>query len=244
MDARGLDGNALAHCTFRPIASTYDRYAFLLSFGQDARWRRFLVERLAASPDDRVLDVACGTGAIARAVARRSGCSVVGIDLSAEMLAEAKRRIAAAGLEGRVELAQGRAEELPFPDASFDAVTFGYLLRYVDDPRATLAELARVVRRGGRIAGLEFAVPTQPLLRAAWRGYVRFGLPALGALVSRGWRDVGHVLDETIEPFYRRYPLERQLEDWRAAGVEDVRVRRLSLGAGVVVWGTRGARAR
>ena len=238
VDEPGPDGNALAKRTFRPIAETYDRYASLLSFGQDARWRRFLLDRVPVSPGARVLYVACGTGAISMGLAQRYGCAVVGVDLSPEMLAEARRRIVSAGLEERIQLAEARAEDLPFDDASFDAVTFGYLLRYVEDPRATLAELARVVRPGGRIAGLDFAVPPGSLPRAAWRVYVRYGLPALGALVSDGWRDVGRVLDRTIEPFHRRYPLARQLEDWRAAGVVDVRSQLLSLGGGVVVWGT------
>jgi demethylmenaquinone methyltransferase / 2-methoxy-6-polyprenyl-1,4-benzoquinol methylase len=233
-------GNALALRVFAPIAGTYDRYAALLSFGQDPRWRRFLVERVDASPSDTVLDVACGTGAIALALARRYGCAVVGVDQSAEMLAEGRRRVAAAGLAARVRLEQARAESLPFPDAGFDALTFGYLLRYVDDPAATLAELARVVRPGGRMAALDFGVPPGPAARALWRAYVGIGLPALGRLVSPGWMDVGRVLRESIPSFYERYPLERQLADWEAAGIADVRACRLSLGGGVVVWGTRG----
>ena len=232
-------GNALALRLFAPIAGSYDRYAALLSFGQDPRWRRFLVERVDAAPDATVLDVACGTGAIALALARRYGCAVVGIDQSAEMLAEGRRRVEAAGLGELVRLEKGRAESLPYPDASFDALTFGYLLRYVADPAATLREVARVVRPGGRVAALDFGVPPAPPARALWRVYVGIGLPTLGRLVSPGWRDVGRVLRESIPSFYERYPLERQLADWRAAGVRDVRARRLSLGGGVVVWGTR-----
>ncbi len=230
----------LALRLFAPIASTYDRYAFLLSFGQDARWRRFLVERIAARPDDTILDVACGTGAIALALLRRYGCSVVGVDASPEMLAAGRRRVAAAGAEARVRLEQGRAEALPFHDGEFDGLTSGYLLRYVADPAATVHELARVVRPGGRIASLDFFVPPSRLVRAAWRPYVGALLPALGGLVSPGWREVGRLLRESIPSFYERYPLERQLADWRAAGIVDVRAQPLSAGGGVVVWGTRG----
>ena len=97
----------------------------------------------------------------------------------------------------------------------------------------------RVVRPGGRVAALDFAVPGNAAARALWRAYVGLGLPALGALASPGWREVGRVLRESIPSFYARYPLERQLADWRAAGVGDVRARTLSLGGGVVVWGTR-----
>ena len=231
--------NALAQRLFAPLAETYDRYAFLLSFGQDARWRRFLVERVEAGPGDTVCDVACGTGAIALALARRHGCSVVGVDQSAEMLAEGRRRVERAGLDRRIRLEQGRAESLPFADAGFAALTSGYLLRYVADPTATIRGLVRVVRPGGTVAALDFGVPENPLAHAAWRAYVGVGLPLLGGLVSPGWREVGRVLRDSIPSFYARYPLERQLADWRAAGVPDVRAERLSLGGGIVVWGTR-----
>jgi demethylmenaquinone methyltransferase / 2-methoxy-6-polyprenyl-1,4-benzoquinol methylase len=147
-------GAVSARTLFAPLGPTYDRYAAALSFGQDPRWRRFLVSRIDAGPTENVLDVATGTGAVARELLRQKGCTVVGLDQSPEMLAEARRR-----LPGNVELVEGTAEELPFPAASFDALTFTYLLRYVSDPAATLRELARVVRPGGTIAGLEFAVP-------------------------------------------------------------------------------------
>ncbi len=124
-------------------------------------------------------------------------------------------------------------------DASFDALTVTYLLRYVDDPGATLAELARVVRSGGTVASLEFAVPAG-LWRPLWRAYVGAVLPAAGRIVSPGWHEVGDFLGGSIREFWRRYPLERQLELWRAAGIEDVRYRRLSLGGGIVIWGSRG----
>ena len=144
---------------FAPLGPTYDRYARLLSFGQDPRWRRFLVSRLEVRPDDTVLDVATGTAAVAIELVRRTGCRVVGLDQSHEMLATGRERVAAAGLADRIELAEGTAERLPFDDASFDGLTFTYLLRYVDDPAATMRELARVVKPGGTIAMLEFGLP-------------------------------------------------------------------------------------
>jgi demethylmenaquinone methyltransferase/2-methoxy-6-polyprenyl-1,4-benzoquinol methylase len=164
---------------------------------------------------------------------RRYGCSVVGVDQSPEMLREAQRRVPA-----QVRLVDGRAESLPFDDETFDALTFTYLLRYVDDPGATLRELARVVRRGGVVAGLEFAVPRRPW-RPLWELYVRAGLPAAGRLIAPGWHEVGRFLGGSIREHWRRYPLERQLELWREAGIADVRHRRLSLGGGIVVWGSR-----
>lgn len=224
---------------FAPLGPTYDRYARLLSLGQDPRWRSFLVSRVRAGPGDVVLDVATGTAAVAIELARAGGCSVVGLDQSPEMLAAGRASVRAAGLADRIELLEGSAERLPWGDAFFDALTFTYLLRYVDDPAATLCELARVVRPGGTIASLEFAVPPNPLWRALWRLYVRVGLPAAGLLVSPGWREVGDFLGRSIEDFYASYPLERVLVLWREAGVERPSCRLLSLGGGVVIWGRR-----
>jgi demethylmenaquinone methyltransferase / 2-methoxy-6-polyprenyl-1,4-benzoquinol methylase len=238
--AGSRERNRAAQELFAPLAETYDRYASLLSFGQDPRWRRFLASRLEARPVHAVLDVATGTGAVALELARRYGCTVVGVDQSAEMLAQGRRRIEAAGLAGSVELREARAEELPFQDASFDGLTFTYLLRYVEDPGATLRELARVVRPGGRVAMLEFAVPQRALTRAAWELYVRVGLPAAGRVASPGWAEVGRFLGPSIRDFWARTPPERLRALWREAGIEHVRGRLLSLGGGIVMWGRRG----
>jgi len=210
-----------------------------LSFFQDPRWRREMVTKVPAGPEDRVLDVATGTGLVAAELVRRRRCRVVGLDQSEAMLGRARRRLEGdPSLADRVELRRGEAESLPFADGEFDALTFTYLLRYVDDPPATLAELARVVRPGGPIACLEFGRPSV-LWLWPWRLYTRVGLPALGRLAGRDWYDVGRFLGPSIESFYERWPLERQLEFWRAAGIRDVTARRMSLGGGVVIWGTR-----
>jgi demethylmenaquinone methyltransferase/2-methoxy-6-polyprenyl-1,4-benzoquinol methylase len=216
---------------FAPLGPTYDRVGAVLSFGQDPLWRRFLVSRL---PRDggHVLDVATGTGLVAAELVRR-GFRVTGVDQSAEMLARARERFG----DG-VDLVEASAERLPFPNATFDHLTVTYLLRYVDDPGATLAELARVVRPGGIIASLEFGVPGA-LARPAWELYVRVGLPVAGRVLRNGWREVGDFLGTSIREHWKRYPLERQLELWAAAGVRGVEARRLSLGGGVVVWGRR-----
>jgi demethylmenaquinone methyltransferase / 2-methoxy-6-polyprenyl-1,4-benzoquinol methylase len=232
-------GSRRAPTLFAPLGPTYDRYARLLSLGQDPRWRRFLVSRLEVGPDAHVLDVATGTGAVALELVRRYGCSVVGIDRSPEMLAVARRRIAADELGANIELLEGRAETLPFAGASFDALTVTYLLRYVDDPAATIRELARVVRPGGTVASLEFGVPQARAARALWELYVRLALPLAGRLLSPGWHEVGRFLGPSIRGYEARLPLERQLELWSEAGLEDLRARRLSLGGGVVVWGRR-----
>jgi demethylmenaquinone methyltransferase / 2-methoxy-6-polyprenyl-1,4-benzoquinol methylase len=226
-------GAVSARTLFAPLGPTYDRYAALLSFGQDPRWRRFLVSRIDVGPRATVLDVATGTGAVARELLTQKRCTVVGLDQSPEMLAEARRRLPAG-----VTLIEGRAEELPFPDAAFDALTFTYLLRYVDDPAAVLGELARVVRPGGTIAGLEFALP-RGLWRPLWELYVRAGLPAAGRLLAPGWAEVGDFLGPSIRSFYGRFPESRLLELWWDAGIHDMRARRLSLGGGIVTWGHR-----
>jgi demethylmenaquinone methyltransferase / 2-methoxy-6-polyprenyl-1,4-benzoquinol methylase len=220
---------------FAPLAPTYDRCARLLSFGQDPHWRRFLVSRLTVGPDDTVLDVATGTAAVAIDLVRGTGCRVVGLDQSPEMLETGRARLEAAGFGDRIELLEGTAERLPFEDESFDALTFTYLLRYVDDPQATMRELVRVVKPGGTVAMLEFGVP-RALARPAWELYVRVGLPILGAVVSPGWRRVGAFLGPSIREFHRRYDL---VELWRNAGIDDVDSRRLSLGGGIVMWGRR-----
>ena len=229
-----MGGAVSARALFAPLGPTYDRTAALLSFGQDPRWRRFLVSRVEAGPGTTVLDVATGTGAVARELLARKDCTVVALDQSPEMLDEARRRLPA-----EVKVIEARAEQLPFPDAAFDALTFTYLLRYVDDPGAVLHELARVVRPGGTIAGLEFAVP-RGAWRPLWELYVRVGLPGAGRAISRGWGEVGDFLGRSIREFYVRYPEERLLELWRDAGIRDVRSRRLSLGGGIVTWGHRG----
>jgi demethylmenaquinone methyltransferase / 2-methoxy-6-polyprenyl-1,4-benzoquinol methylase len=210
----------------------------VLSFGQDPRWRQALVASVGASPDDRVLDVATGTGLVAEALVRRYGCSVVGLDQSEAMLAGARERVAARPeLAGRVELVLGEAERLPFEHGSFDAVTFTYLLRYVDDPAATMSELARVLKPGGRMASLEFGVPRSPALRALWQAYTRLGLPAIGRLVSREWYDVGSFLGPSISAFEERYPEPALRRMWTDAGVRPLGLNRMSFGAGVVLWG-------
>jgi demethylmenaquinone methyltransferase/2-methoxy-6-polyprenyl-1,4-benzoquinol methylase len=216
---------------FAPLGPRYDRMGALLSFGQDPRWRRFLVSRL---PRDggRVLDVATGTGLVAEALLAR-GLRVTGLDQSPGMLARARARFGE-----RVDLVEAPAEELPFDDSSFDHLTFTYLLRYVDDPGATLAELVRVVRPGGTVAMLEFGLP-RGIWRPPWDLWVGVGLPLAGRLVSPGWQEVGRFLGPSIRDFYARIPERSLLDLWRRAGVGDVSKRRMSFGAGLVVWGRR-----
>jgi demethylmenaquinone methyltransferase/2-methoxy-6-polyprenyl-1,4-benzoquinol methylase len=217
----------IAQRLFADLGPTYDRTAAIRSLGQDPRWRRFLVSRVP--PGSSVLDVATGTGAVARLLLRR-GCTVTGLDQSAGMLAVARSR-----LGDRVPLVEGRAEQLPFEDASFDALTFTYLLRYVEEPGDVLRELTRVVRPGGTMAMLEFFVPRSPW-QSAWNLYVDRILPLARA---PEWQEVGRFLGPSIRELWQRIPLPRHLELWREAGIPEPRYRIMSLGGGIVVWGTK-----
>jgi demethylmenaquinone methyltransferase/2-methoxy-6-polyprenyl-1,4-benzoquinol methylase len=225
---------------FSGLPRRYDALSAGLSFGQDPRWRRAMVAAIEATPGDRVLDVATGTGMVAAELVKRWGCRVVGIDQSEAMLAGARAKLGRdPWLASRVELVRGEAERLPFSDGEFDGLTFTYLLRYVDDPSATLRELARVLRPGARIASVEFGVPRLGPARLAWLAWTQVGLPAFGRLASREWYEVGRFLGPSISELDGRLPPERQADLWRDAGIESVAIRRMSLGGGVVMWGVR-----
>ncbi len=224
---------------FAGIASEYDRMGTLLSFGQDPRWRRFLISRVNAIPGSWVLDVATGTGLVARELTRRRNVRIVGLDQSGSMVRRGVQAVRAEGLDGRIWFVLGQAEQLPFPDEAFDSVTFTYLLRYVDDPRVTLAELARVLRPGGVLACLEFHVPQDPYAQAGWRAYTRAVMPAVGWMVSKAWYRTGRFLGPSIERFYERYPLPVQVRMWQEAGIRRVRSRVMGVGAGIVIWGIK-----
>jgi len=231
--------NRFARLLFSGLPSGYDRLAEILSYGQNGRWRRFMVSRVRTAAGERVLDVATGTAAVASDLARRTGSAVTGLDQSEEMLREGARRVLDGGLDGSVALVLGRAERLPFDDDTFDAVTFTYLLRYVDDPASTLRELARVLRPGGTLANLEFCLPSNRVWRLGWTAHTRFVLPTAGRAVSPAWEEVGRFLRPSIRDFYARLPLPDQLALWRAAGIGDARAREMSLGSGVVIWGRK-----
>jgi demethylmenaquinone methyltransferase/2-methoxy-6-polyprenyl-1,4-benzoquinol methylase len=231
--------NDFARDLFDGLPTHYDALEELLSFGQNRRWRRAMVDAVAEARPDTVLDVATGTAGVALMLARRTDAEIIGVDLTEQMLRRGQARVTERG-ERRVRLAVARAEQLPFPDASFDALTFTYLLRYVADPQATLRELARVVRPGAAVASLEFAVPSPPVWLPAWRLYTRVVLPSAGFLAGgREWAHVGRFLGPSIEDHYRRYPVERHVAMWREAGFEDVRARTMSLGGGLVMRGRR-----
>ncbi len=236
----GSAENEFAVKLFRRLPRRYDLLAEVLSLGQNGRWRAELLKHALAGDPRRVLDVATGTAGVAIELARRSSARITGVDVSEDMLEVGRRRVAAAGLDGRIELEVARAEELPFADSTFDSITFTYVLRYVDDPAATIGELARALRPGGLMAGLDFFVPLNPLWHAAWWLYTRALLPVAGfVLGGRGWWDVGRFLGPNISSHCRRWPLPRLVEAWEAAGMVDVESRVMSLGGGVVMWGAK-----
>jgi demethylmenaquinone methyltransferase / 2-methoxy-6-polyprenyl-1,4-benzoquinol methylase len=222
-----------ARAMFAGIAPHYGAVGAVWSFGQDPRWRRFLVRTVAPPHAGIVLDVASGTGLVARALLReRPDLRIVALDPSPEMLSAGR-------VDDRVRRVRGRAEELPFGEATFEALTFTYLLRYVDDPAATMRELARVVRPGGTVACLEFHVPDARWARSCWRMYTRRVMPAVGGIVSPAWARTGRFLGPSIERHWAMHPVDEQVSWWADAGFHDVRVRTLAFGAAIVMWGTR-----
>ena len=234
--------NAFARDLFDGLPTRYDLLAEVLSFGQNGRWRAAMVDAVTAmkSKPRRVLDVATGTAGVALMLAERTEAAITGVDLTANMVGRGRERVSQSGHADRIRLVLGRAEQLPFPDSTFDAVTFTYLMRYVADPAATIGELARVLRPGGRIASLEFAVPTNEVWRAGWFGYTRVLLPLAGlALGGREWFRVGRFLGPSISAYYRTYPIGWIRDSWERAGIAGVTVRPMSLGSGVVMWGTK-----
>jgi demethylmenaquinone methyltransferase/2-methoxy-6-polyprenyl-1,4-benzoquinol methylase len=227
-----------ARSLFAGIAPQYDRMGAVLSLGQDPRWRRYLVSKVTAIPGAWVLDVASGTGLVARELVGKN-LRVVALDQSPAMLRRGRDVALAEGMGDRVRHVLGQAQALPFPDETFDGLCFTYLLRYVDDPAETLRELARVLRPGGVMASLEFDVPQDPWLHAGWHAYTRWVLPLIGAAVSNAWYRTGRFLGPSISDFYGRYPIPVQVRMWQEAGIRRIRTKRMTFGSAVVTWGIK-----
>jgi demethylmenaquinone methyltransferase / 2-methoxy-6-polyprenyl-1,4-benzoquinol methylase len=237
VDTTTRDPNEFAQELFDGLPRRYDALAEVLSFGQNGRWRNEMARHVEDGRPSSILDVATGTAGVALELVGRTPARVTGLDLTHAMLRRGQERIERAGATDRVQLVVGQAERLPFPDATFDALTFTYLLRYVADPAATLRELARVVKPGGSIASLEFAVPGNPFWRAWWWAYTRLVLPVAGYVTGgREWYDVGRFLGPNISAHYRRYPVSWTVQAWQEAGLADVTARSMSLGGGLVMW--------
>jgi len=224
---------------FDGIAHSYDTWAQGLTFFQYLRWRRFLVSQMALRPGNLVLDVCTGTAGVALEIARHHNSQIVGLDISHSMLEAGLRAVERRSLDGRVQLIQGRAEHLPFPDEAFDTVVFTYLLRYVQDPDATVRELSRVLKPGGQLLSLEFGVPEIYWIRALWLIYNKVVMPIVTIPISRGWHRVGCFLGSNISDFRQRCPVDRITAIWRENGIPLVETRRLFQGVAIVMWGTK-----
>jgi demethylmenaquinone methyltransferase / 2-methoxy-6-polyprenyl-1,4-benzoquinol methylase len=237
VQATDVDPNRFAQDLFRQLPRHYDFLEELLSLGQNGRWRREMIAHVAGHAPRCVLDVATGTAGVALALTTRTEADVTGIDITEAMLRRGRARVERAGASDRVRLLVGQAERLPFPDNSFDALTFTYLLRYVADPAETLRELARVLRPGAPIASLEFSVPASRFWQFWWWLYTRGVLPVAGYLTGgREWSRVGRFLGPNISNHYRRYSVAWTVQAWKDAGLVNVGVRSMSLGGGLVMW--------
>jgi demethylmenaquinone methyltransferase/2-methoxy-6-polyprenyl-1,4-benzoquinol methylase len=232
--------NRFARRLFAGIAPQYERMGAILSLGQDVRWRRFLVSKTNAVPWSTVLDVAAGTQLVSRELAARKNVRVVALDQSEPMLRAGAEPNRLAGLDERIVPVLAQAERLPFDDGAFDAVTFTYLLRYVEDPAATVGELARVIRPGGSIAMLEFFVPSAPQARAGWWAHTRLVMPVLGSVVSPAWARTAAFLGPDVSRFIAAHPLAEWVRWFQEAGVRHVRTRTFLAGTAVVLWGVKG----
>lgn len=227
---------------FTGAARGYPLLSQALSFGQYLRWRDRLVAVAGEHGIDagsRVLDVATGTGLIARRLAQQTGAQVTGIDLTKAMLHAARAHTRD---DHARRLVIGDARRLPVVEDHFDAVTMSYLLRYVEDPQATLNHLVAHVRPGGLFAFIEFHVPDQALLRGLWRLHTRLVLPVGGAIAGPGWWRVGRFLGPNIDAFWQdkdRTTIRGYLEK---AGLEDIQVETPSFAGGLVAYGRRRAR--
>lgn len=230
----------LAQDLFDGVAPSYDTWAQVLTFFQYLRWREFLVSRIAHGPRNLVLDVCTGTAGVAMQIAGHHDGRIVGLDVSHLMLQAGLHAVEKKNLDGRVQLIQGRAEHLPFPDETFDTVVFTYLLRYVQDPDATIRELSRVLKPGGELLSLEFGLPKALFVRALWEIYNRVVMPVMTIPVSRGWHRVGRFLGPSIRDFCRQCPVDRLAAIWRDNGIPLVETRPLLKGAAIVMWGTKG----
>lgn len=204
---------------FDGVAKGYDITNAILSGGQAALWRIATVKALRAQPGEKILDIAAGTGTSSKAIAK-SGAEVVALDFSPGMIAEGRKK------HPDITFVKGDAEALPFPPASFDAVTISFGLRNVQNPQLALGEMYRVLKPGGRVVICEFSHPPAPLMKSAYQAYLKYVMPAI-ATVTSSHRDAYRYLMESIGD----WPEQSVLSQWlRAAGFTRVAYRNLTGG--------------
>lgn len=221
---------------FDNIAPAYDFMNRAMTLGIDRSWRRKVVKAATDPSPAAILDVATGTGDLAIQLARAAGgASVTGIDLSEGMLAVGRRKVAEAGLDRRVTLIQGDCLALPFPDGSFDTVTVAFGVRNFEHLDRGYAEMARVLRPGGKLIVLELSVPTSPMVRPFYRLYTRGIIPLLGRMVSSDSRAYTY-LPESIAAMPQG---EKMLSLMREARLSSPSLRRLTLGVATIYTATK-----
>ena len=169
---------------FDTISGKYDGLNRLISLGIDQRWRRRLVRLVAAQKPAAILDVATGTGDLALALVSTGAPRIVGLDLAEGMLEVGRKKVAGRALDDKIEMVQGDSEALPFPDASFDAVTVAFGVRNFEDLELGLSEIYRVLRPGGILAVLETSVPERQPFKWGYHLYCNTLLPVMGRLFS------------------------------------------------------------
>ncbi|MFQ5430267.1 MAG: bifunctional demethylmenaquinone methyltransferase/2-methoxy-6-polyprenyl-1,4-benzoquinol methylase UbiE [Phycisphaerae bacterium] len=207
---------------FDRIAPSYERVNRILSAGRDARWRRVAVEMARVRPADRVLDLACGTGDLTRALARARPAVIVGADFTEQML-----RLAAERDRDGLSWCRGDALALPFADGSFSVVACAFGVRNFEDLSCGLREMRRVLERGGRAVILEFTLPDSRILCSLYRSYFWRIVPVAARLISRDRTGAYDYLPHSVESFFDARGMVGALE---RAGFEDVRYRALTLG--------------
>lgn len=223
---------------FGRIAGRYDLVNTVMTFGQDAWWRRLLISAVNPPRSGRALDVGAGTGKVAQTLARRmTSGTIVALDFSDPMLREGRARIGAAAVSRRVSFVAGDALELPFPDATFDCVTTAFTVRNLVDPGAGFAEMCRVVKPGGRVACLEITRIDNPLQRRAFGLYFQGLVPRLGRLIS-GDDAAYRYLPASVDAFLSPSELAVVM---RRAGLVQVRYRMLGFGTVTLLVGARPA---
>jgi demethylmenaquinone methyltransferase / 2-methoxy-6-polyprenyl-1,4-benzoquinol methylase len=217
---------------FDAIAGRYDLMNRVMTLGQDQKWRHFVVQKAGDPGRGRVLDLATGTGDIA-ALFRclRLDAIVIGADFSRNMLGEAKRRFP----DEAISWQACDANNLPFIDDAFEAVTFGYLLRNVDDPLAVLREVKRVLRPGGRVVCLDTTPPAKNLLYPFVRFYLRFCIPLLGRLIASDEEAYSYLTGSTMNFF----SAEALADLFVQAGFIEVGYKKFMLGTIGVHWGKK-----
>jgi demethylmenaquinone methyltransferase / 2-methoxy-6-polyprenyl-1,4-benzoquinol methylase len=204
---------------FAAIARRYDLLNDLQSFGLHRLWKRRVVALAAVKTGDRALDLCCGTGDIAFALAR-AGADVTGLDFSAQMLEVAQHKNSKAKIQN-IKFQQGDAEQLPFPDNSFDAVTMGYGLRNLSSWEAGVREMIRVAKPGGRIVVLDFGKPANPLWRKLYFTHLKCSVPLIGLLFC-GRADAYAYILESLKHYPAQVAVAEKMQELQLADVQIV----------------------